>query len=1411
MSHSAPAPPEWSPPDVEELNQLLPQYEIDAIIGRGGMGAVYKGRQVTLDRTVAIKLLPNTLADGDDEMNFVERFKLEARSMAGLNHPAIIAVFDFGQTSENHLYFVMEFIDGMDIDKYIEICGGKVLAEHTVAIVSHVLDALEYAHSRGIMHRDIKPANILINREGKVKIADFGLAKNTSPEESAAIRGLTQTNVTLGTPDYIAPECLDSTATPDARADLYSVGVMLYQLLTGKIPRGIFLLPSAVDPALDARYDSIITRAMAGDPNQRYGTAGEFRAQLDEVLSAPIARLSPQQTTGAVAVPAGKLNFTEPGLRRSVSMRKHAPQPASPSTKPTNWVLYSLIGSTISALTITWIFFSSNRATPPQTAIEPVAAAENHSVSTPQPPLSHNTAPVEPTLKPAPTIVTPTIPSSPEKTSWPTGPNYRSVGHFRAWSSIPNDPVFNLDRLSAIEDVKQVYLTVGGWIVLRENGEIAGNYGGVNDRRNIRRIASGWMNHFGLIDNDGKLEVSPRQNSGVNAQPSDLGPVRDAYLSGPYRAAILENGDYVNWGIGVDGIKKGKDEQSPPNPEWIVRPSLPTGRKAVAMAGTDFSTALLLDDGSVRAWHMNFGELVLPPEFGPEKIENLSVHRNALFVVTRPGGKGFSFAYKGENTSPQPFRTLLSVRQFLGANEVILMLPEDGNPAVEEPILKRFDGLKEMLSQVDTVDSDLISMHVVLGPNPVARLLWFDHPAPPASKVESPQLTKSEKTGEPSRPVVGTTSATAPMPNPAEVATAEKGTVGNTTPSPSTLQSHPEYVLRISNYQKARHQQLGELVGKYQNALTNDFSKATQSGNLDHVQAIQTAITRVNQLTQEIEGLPAQHDVKPLSTLPELGADTPEALQRLRGIFDGELLRIEKDLFFALTQSLEALQKNFVQKEELDIAKELQSSRESLNETFAATATATAAIAVSDPSPPPAANSTRMGGAPASGDSSTLKGASRAQPYMNRLGMKFVPVPGTEILMCIHETRRADYEAFAGKVTNISPEWRTAADRGHLVSTEPDHPVVMVSQPAALKFCEWLSEEETLRYRLPTDREWSFAIGIGDQEPENATPAALNHALAGVFPWGTDWPPKKNKLGNYSDQAYREMFPKTGSVPGYEDGFALIAPVMSFSPNTLGIHDLDGNVWEWCQDFFDATDGPTGLARGSFWSSNTQNQMLSSHRQIGRPTTQSPAGGFRCVIDLGEPGEEPVSREEIFTATPLPAPDAEGWISLFNGTDLEGWRPASAASWTVKDAEIWKLPGVPESLDRVIPPVAFELIGEFRASDQGNGGIIFPFVGEVDLMGSKARNGAGVQTGGILGHGKQRGEKSSPERNLISDNRWSAFRIRMTRTRLETWIDEKEAAALTIDRSRHRETTIVIQGLNNGGEVAYRGLKMRPL
>ncbi|RYD35965.1 MAG: serine/threonine protein kinase, partial [Verrucomicrobiaceae bacterium] len=187
------APPDaggWEPPEPEELSRLLPQYQITSILGRGGMGAVYKGRQERLGRNVAIKLLPAELAEDEQ---FVARFEREARTLAKMDHPGIIHVYDFGQTSEGHLYFVMEFIDGTDLHQMIH--GPGLTPAQSLEIIGQVCDALQFAHTQGVVHRDIKPANILVTQGGRVKLADFGLAR---PMQSGASGQLTLTRVVMG-------------------------------------------------------------------------------------------------------------------------------------------------------------------------------------------------------------------------------------------------------------------------------------------------------------------------------------------------------------------------------------------------------------------------------------------------------------------------------------------------------------------------------------------------------------------------------------------------------------------------------------------------------------------------------------------------------------------------------------------------------------------------------------------------------------------------------------------------------------------------------------------------------------------------------------------------------------------------------------------------------------------------------------------------------------------------------------------------------------------------------------------------------------------------------------------------------------------------------------------------------------
>lgn len=272
----------WTPPTAEILQPCFPQYQILSLLGRGGMGAVYKAWQKSLSRHVAIKVLPPLAGDADE--SYTERFKQEARSMAQLSHPGIIAVYDAGETPEGLLYFVMEFIEGTDVHQMVA-AAGHLPPEHAHAITAHVCEALAYAHATGIVHRDIKPANIMVDHQGHVKVADFGLAKLTTQGG-----GLTQTNMAMGTPDFVSPEALIPGVPLDGRADLYAVGVMLYQMLTGKVPRGAWSPASVVVPGLDPRWDAIITKAMQMDREARHSSAIELRQHLDSVLqNAPAA------------------------------------------------------------------------------------------------------------------------------------------------------------------------------------------------------------------------------------------------------------------------------------------------------------------------------------------------------------------------------------------------------------------------------------------------------------------------------------------------------------------------------------------------------------------------------------------------------------------------------------------------------------------------------------------------------------------------------------------------------------------------------------------------------------------------------------------------------------------------------------------------------------------------------------------------------------------------------------------------------------------------------------------------------------------------------------------------------------------------------------------------------------------
>ncbi|MCB1279285.1 bifunctional serine/threonine-protein kinase/formylglycine-generating enzyme family protein [Prosthecobacter sp.] len=354
----------WVPPTAEELHKLLPEYEIVKMLGRGGMGAVYMGRQKSLDRPVAIKILSTDLENADP--SFAERFKNEARAMGKLNHPGIVKVHDFGETAGGLLYIVMEYVEGTDVARMIAK-EGRLHTEHAMAITAHVCDALAYAHERGIIHRDIKPANIMVGYDGVVKVADFGLAKMTHSNAS----GLTQSGVAMGTLHYMAPEALMLGSAVDHRADIYAVGVMLYQMLTGKLPKGMFELPSLLVPGLDPRYDGIIAKALREEREERYQSSREMRDDLDNILTQAVAEVeAPKENVPPAQTPAALPTHArphQPGGRKRHQSPPPAAAPSQPSMQSSGawpiWIVLSVL-----AVGGGLVWFQSSRASSATTA-----------------------------------------------------------------------------------------------------------------------------------------------------------------------------------------------------------------------------------------------------------------------------------------------------------------------------------------------------------------------------------------------------------------------------------------------------------------------------------------------------------------------------------------------------------------------------------------------------------------------------------------------------------------------------------------------------------------------------------------------------------------------------------------------------------------------------------------------------------------------------------------------------------------------------------------------------------------------------------------------------------------------------------------------------------------------------------
>lgn len=362
-------------PSLEELTALLPQYHFQSVIGTGGMGAVYLAREILLERLVAIKVLPVSVAANPEDAC---RFNNEARAMARLSHPNITAVFDYGQTTAGHLYLAMEYIEGTDL--HWRTVAGEITPERARDVIIQLCDALQYAHDHGVIHRDIKPANILITPAWQVKVVDFGLARDLTMAARAD-------ESEYGTPDYTAPERFIIDAPSDHRADIYSLGVVIHEILTGQTP---LAAGGIAEHGLPAGFAKVLSKCLMHEPAHRFQKASDVRAALLATKAAAQKKpVSSTFSTPAKADPRHRSTPPRPGPPSGVTI---------PSIHPA-WRsgLVLAIAGVFSLAVVVWFVWSSAQPKPPP------AAASSSSKKTKPPEKSPPAVIVKKANSPSPT------------------------------------------------------------------------------------------------------------------------------------------------------------------------------------------------------------------------------------------------------------------------------------------------------------------------------------------------------------------------------------------------------------------------------------------------------------------------------------------------------------------------------------------------------------------------------------------------------------------------------------------------------------------------------------------------------------------------------------------------------------------------------------------------------------------------------------------------------------------------------------------------------------------------------------------------------------------------------------------------------------------------------------------------
>ncbi len=1117
-------------PLPEELTLLLPHgnYSVDGFLGQGGMGAVYKGTQVRLQRKVAIKIMRR---DQGKDHGFEERFRREALALAQLNHPNIVNVIDYGEAGPDYLYIVMEFVDGTDLVGVIR--SGEMTQETALKLLPQICDALQFAHDNGIVHRDIKPANILLTRDGRIKMADFGLAKRFDVNSSFH----TQTGAGMGTPDYAAPEQFDPNGNVDHRADIYALGVMIYQMVTGQLPRGAWKPPSE-KADVDAHWDKIVSHALQTDPSDRYASVSEIKTDISSITAAPggqggVTGSAISRKSGFSGKLGGSTTLLTQAGGRSVTVAQ-APVPQRSKTP----LLFGLAGALVLSAAVGFLMWK----------------------------------------KEEPAVVEPTVPFA--SRTWT--PPAHTVTAGTEWTNlIPHiKPERDAIRGEWSVDAKGLHAKRAEWAMCNIPVQDPGT--DYDLRYKVTRGEGLHLAMFFAFRKGGTGGYVPIDYIGGGAEFAD-----------GQRLATLEDLTHLEMRDAATIKAKRK--------EWLPRGKTCT----VLIQVREKEVIVSVNDEEAFRWPAEWSKLQQKGGAGGSMF--LDVTDGPIFGVGIFNCEAVFHSIEMRKVSVAPFGEPGSIPHLLTSPDFEWSAPVNLGPLVNSPNVDLGpmvspDGLHLVFSSLREGEAELFE----------CRRPGADEPWSTPSRV-FPAIEEGHQDQ--------------PWMSPDELrliyhATTGPGHHGKLTEGDIYFRQRPArdqpWQPPVNLGSKINHpgHDVAARLSNDERTLLFTSTRPGGRGTWDVWRATRTAREA---LFGQVENVGSDINTEESDFHATFAADE-RTLLFLRGSRDLNFCR----LFMATPNAKGQYQTTAL---DFPITGKLHNPWLSADgRTLWFAWNGPGSLGDMDLWEIRRVPKAKKESAAAGGSSITPANTSQAAPFTNTLGMKFVPVPitggatdGKRVLFSVWETRVQDYRVF---VNETKPEWRPVQFR-----QGADHPAMNVSWEDAQAFCLWLTKREQRtaqlgpqdRYRLPTDHEWSCAVGIGAREDARALPLAKDQLISDTFPWGREWPPAGR--GNYAGEELlglkmTEVYPFiTTPISGHKDGFTETAQVGSFQANANGLYDLGGNAWEWCEDWFDNTQEARVL-RGAAWAHFDRLNLLSSKRSRGRiGQTLPPFIGFRCVLE----------------------------------------------------------------------------------------------------------------------------------------------------------------------------------------------------